>query len=64
MAKFMYGDRIAKQARVRLGCSAVIFDASRHQVLLAKRTDNGQWCLPGGGVDAGESVSEACERKC
>jgi 8-oxo-dGTP pyrophosphatase MutT (NUDIX family) len=30
---------------------------------LTKRSDNGLWCLPGGGVDSGESVSEACERE-
>ncbi len=63
MAKLIYGDRIAKQAKVRLGCSATIFDDSRQKILLTKRTDNGLWCLPGGGVDAGESVSEACERE-
>jgi ADP-ribose pyrophosphatase YjhB (NUDIX family) len=63
MAKFIYGDRIAKQAKVRLGCSATIFDDSRQKILLTRRTDNGLWCLPGGGVDAGESVSEACERE-
>jgi ADP-ribose pyrophosphatase YjhB (NUDIX family) len=63
MAKLIYGDRIAKQAKVRLNCSATIFDDSRQKILLTKRTDNGQWCLPGGGVDAGESVSEACERE-
>ena len=63
MAKFLYGDRIGKQASVRLGCSATIFDDSRQKILLTRRTDNGLWCLPGGGVDAGESVSEACERE-
>jgi ADP-ribose pyrophosphatase YjhB (NUDIX family) len=63
MAKFIYGERIAKQAKLRLGCSATIFDSSRQKILLTKRTDNGLWCLPGGGVDAGESVSEACERE-
>lgn len=63
MAKFIFGDRIAKQAKVRLGCSATIFDDSRQKILLTKRTDNGLWCLPGGGVDAGESVAEACERE-
>jgi ADP-ribose pyrophosphatase YjhB (NUDIX family) len=63
MAKFIYGDRIAKQAKVCLECLATIFDSSRQKILLTRRTDNGKWCLPGGGVDAGESVSEACERE-
>jgi ADP-ribose pyrophosphatase YjhB (NUDIX family) len=63
MAKFIYGDRITKHAKVRLGCSTTIFDGSRQKILLTKRTDNGQWCLPSGCVDAGESVAEACERE-
>jgi ADP-ribose pyrophosphatase YjhB (NUDIX family) len=63
MAKHIYGNRIAKQAKIRIGCSATIFNSSRQKVLLTRRTDNGLWCLPGGGVDAGESVSEACERE-
>jgi ADP-ribose pyrophosphatase YjhB (NUDIX family) len=63
MAKLIYGDRIAKQAKVRLNCAATVFNDSRQKILLTRRTDNGQWCLPGGGVDPGESVSEACERE-
>ncbi len=57
------GDRIGRQGRIRLGCSAVLFNKSRNKVLLTRRTDNGQWCLPSGGVEAGESVSEACIRE-
>jgi len=51
------------QGKIRLGCSAVIFDTNREQVLLTRRADNGMWCLPSGGVDPGESVAEACERE-
>ena len=62
MTQILYGDRIAKQGKIRLGCSAAIFDA-QGRVLLTKRQDNGQWCLPGGGVESGESVAEACARE-
>lgn len=62
MTQIIYGERIARQGKIRLGCSAAIFDKGG-RVLLTKRTDNGQWCLPGGGVEAGESVAEACERE-
>jgi 8-oxo-dGTP pyrophosphatase MutT (NUDIX family) len=62
MTQIFYGERIAKQGRIRLGCSAAIFD-EQGRVLLTKRQDNGQWCLPGGGVEPGESVAEACERE-
>ncbi len=59
----IFGERIAKEGTLRLGCSAAIFDQPRGKVLLTRRTDNGQWCLPGGRVEAGESVSEACVRE-
>jgi ADP-ribose pyrophosphatase YjhB (NUDIX family) len=61
--KVMFGERLAKEGTLRLGCSAAIFDERREKVLLTRRTDNGDWCLPGGRVEAGESVSEACERE-
>lgn len=32
-------------------------------VLLTRRVDNGQWCLPGGVIDPGESISECCQRE-
>jgi 8-oxo-dGTP pyrophosphatase MutT (NUDIX family) len=62
MTQILYGDRIGKQGKIRLGCSAAIFD-ERGRILLTKRMDNGQWCLPSGGVEPGESVAEACERE-
>ena len=63
MAKLLYGERIGRLGAVRLGCSAMLFDEKREKILLTRRTDNGQWCLPGGGVDPGESVAEACARE-
>jgi 8-oxo-dGTP pyrophosphatase MutT (NUDIX family) len=45
-----------------LGCSAAIFD-EQGRILLTRRADNGQWCMPGGAVESGESVAEACERE-
>ena len=62
MTQVIYGERIAKQGKLRLGCSAAIFD-EQGRVLLTKRQDNGQWCLPSGGVEPGESVAEGCERE-
>jgi ADP-ribose pyrophosphatase YjhB (NUDIX family) len=62
MTQVLYGERLGRQGKLRLGCSAAIFDEQR-RVLLTRRTDNGQWCLPGGAVEAGESVAEACERE-
>lgn len=63
MTQLFYGERLGKEGRIRLGCSAVVFDDRRERVLLTRRADNGLWCLPGGAVDAGESVEEAIVRE-
>ena len=63
MTKVLQGERIGANGRIRLGCSAIIFDESHEKVLLTKRADNGLWCLPGGGVDPGESVEETILRE-
>lgn len=63
MAKLLHGERIGKLGAILLGCSAVIFDATRQKVLLTRRTDNGRWCLPGGRMEPGESAAEACARE-
>ena len=63
MAKLLFGDRIGRTAQLRVGCSATIFDSTGQRILLTRRTDNGRWCLPGGGMDPGESAAECCERE-
>jgi 8-oxo-dGTP pyrophosphatase MutT (NUDIX family) len=62
MTQVLYGERIGKQGKIRLGCSAAIFD-ERGRILLTRRADNNQWCLPSGGMEPGESAAEACERE-
>lgn len=47
---------------IRPSVSAVIFDR-RRRVLLQQRSDGGQWGLPGGGVEIGESVTGAIVRE-
>jgi ADP-ribose pyrophosphatase YjhB (NUDIX family) len=47
---------------VRPGVSAVIFDG-RGRLLLQQRSDGGQWGLPGGSVEIGESVHDAVIRE-
>ena len=63
MTQVLYGPRLGKEGKIRLGCSAVIFDATRTKVLLTRRADNGLWCVPGGAMESGESAAEACERE-
>ncbi len=63
MSKLLYGDRIGAQANLVAGACAAVFDAERRKVLLTRRTDNGRWCLPGGHMEAGESIVETCVRE-
>jgi ADP-ribose pyrophosphatase YjhB (NUDIX family) len=63
MSKLIYGDRIGKNAPILVGSSAQIWDPAGEKILLTKRGDNGRWCLPGGQLDSGESVTETCSRE-
>ena len=63
MTQVLYGQRLGREGKIRFGCSAVIFDEARTKVLLTRRTDNGLWGVPGGAMESGESVVEACERE-
>lgn len=63
MAKIIHGERVGKLGNIRAGCSAVIRDATHQKILLTRRVDNGRWCLPGGGMEPGESAAETCARE-
>ncbi len=63
MTQVLHGPRIGKTGRLRVGCSAVIFDETRQKVLLTRRADNSLWCLPSGGMEPGETAAEACQRE-
>lgn len=62
MTEVFYGPRLGREGKIRLGTSAIIFNNER-KFLLTQRSDNYRWCLPGGAVESGESVAEACERE-
>ncbi len=62
MVKVIRGDRVGKQGRLAVGCSAVVLD-STGKILLIRRADNGRWAVPGGYMEPGESVTEACVRE-
>jgi len=53
---------VSKAQQIRPSVSAVILN-ERRELLLQRRSDNGQWGLPGGSVEIGESVSEAIKRE-
>ena len=63
MAKIITGHRVGQNGTIRVGCSAIIFDQQREKILLTRREDNNQWCLPSGGMEPGESATEACIRE-
>lgn len=44
------------------GADAAIFD-DRDRLLLIRRTDTGQWAMPGGGAEVGETVGAAAVRE-
>ena len=63
MSVMRFGDRIGKEGEFRPGASALIFDEARERILMTQREDNSRWCLPGGGMDPGESAAETCVRE-
>jgi ADP-ribose pyrophosphatase YjhB (NUDIX family) len=50
---------------IRLSVSAVVWqgEGALRRLLLMRRSDNGHWGLPGGYVEAGESVEDAVARE-
>src|SRR5690606_1107284 len=44
------------------GADAAVFD-DRDRLLLIRRTDTGQWAMPGGGAEVGETVGTAAVRE-
>jgi 8-oxo-dGTP pyrophosphatase MutT (NUDIX family) len=48
--------------RVKAGVGILIAD-SAGRLLLERRSDNGLWGLPGGGIEPGESVTDAAIRE-
>jgi len=50
---------------IRLSVSALVWrgDPPVRELLLMRRSDNGHWGLPGGYVEAGESVTDAVARE-
>lgn len=45
-----------------VGCG-VLIENDKGQVLLQKRSDTGEWCVPGGALEATETYEEAAKRE-
>ena len=63
MVKIIARDRVGKDGKLAVGCSAAIFDKPKERILLIRRADNDKWAVPGGYMEAGENFMEACARE-
>jgi 8-oxo-dGTP pyrophosphatase MutT (NUDIX family) len=58
-----YDDPDAPKASTLVPSVNVVVINGAGDVLLIRRTDNGNWALPGGAIDLGESVAQAAARE-
>src|SRR5215469_12735351 len=56
-------DPAAPKANSLVPSANVIVVNDQGQILLIRRTDNGNWAVPGGGMDLGESITDAAVRE-
>ena len=63
MPKIHVGQRIAREGKIAVCCSASVLNDSREKMLLIRRADNNRWAVPGGFMEPGESLTEACKRE-
>ena len=63
MVKITRGERVGRLGRLAVGCSAAVIDPDGRGILLVRRADDGRWAVPGGYMEPGESVTEACARE-
>jgi len=59
---FETGPMAIRGATVRFGCSVIITDA-QGRILLQRRTDGDWWGLPAGGMEPGETPTQAAIRE-
>jgi ADP-ribose pyrophosphatase YjhB (NUDIX family) len=58
-----YDDPSAPAANSMVPSVNVMIENDAGEILMIQRSDNGNWAIPGGAVDLGESVSEAAIRE-
>jgi 8-oxo-dGTP pyrophosphatase MutT (NUDIX family) len=56
-------DPAAPEATSVVPSANVIAVNGQGEILLIRRTDNGNWAVPGGGMDLGESITDAAVRE-
>lgn len=58
-----YDDPAAPKATSLVPSVNVVVVNDAGEILMIRRTDNGNWALPGGAIDLGESVAQAAVRE-
>ena len=58
-----YDDPAAPEANSRVPAVNVVVANDAGDVLLIRRSDNGNWAVPGGAIDLGESMTQAAVRE-
>ena len=58
-----YDDPQAPKANSLVPSVNVIVTNEHDEILMIRRSDNGNWAVPGGAVDLGESVPQAAVRE-
>lgn len=58
-----YDDPKAPKANSLVPSVNVVVENDEGGILMIRRTDNGNWALPGGAIDLGESVAQAAIRE-
>jgi ADP-ribose pyrophosphatase YjhB (NUDIX family) len=58
-----YDDPEAPEATSLVPSVNVVVVNEAGEILMIRRTDNGNWALPGGAIDLGESVAQAAVRE-
>ncbi len=53
---------VGKELVMTVGCG-VLIENREGKVLLQKRSDTGEWCVPGGALELGETYTEAATRE-
>jgi ADP-ribose pyrophosphatase YjhB (NUDIX family) len=56
-------DPAAPKANSLVPSANVIVINDQGEILLIRRTDNGNWAVPGGGMDLGESIADTAVRE-
>lgn len=56
-------DPAAPRANSLLPSANVIVVSKKGEILMIRRTDNGNWAVPGGAMDLGESITDAAVRE-